>query len=87
MLLWPVQLRRDKIDDCSCEFPSVHPYRHVGQHGVAGSRFVYLMANDRGKNLPYQDVVKVCQCNGAGRLCGSSSDPLLLVPAALSTGG
>ena len=63
MLLWHMQLRRDQIDDCSCEFPSVHPYRHVGQHGVAGSRFVYLMANDRGKNLPYQDVVKVCRCS------------------------
>ncbi|XP_031554607.1 uncharacterized protein LOC116291575 [Actinia tenebrosa] len=42
-------------DHASVEFPNTHPYRH----GVLGTRFNYLMANDRpGQNLPYRDIVK-----------------------------
>lgn len=38
----------------SCEFPTVHPWRH-GQK----SRFSYLMACDHpDRNLPFQDIVK-----------------------------
>ena len=47
-------LRREQIDDCSCEFPIVDTCYH-GQP----QRFVYLMANDRPEqNLPYRDIVK-----------------------------
>ena len=51
-------MSRELIDGCSCEFPSVHPYRHVAS-SETDARFVYLMANDRGANLPYTDLVKV----------------------------
>ena len=37
------------------EFPASHPYRH----GVAGTRFVYLMASERDDALPFREVVKV----------------------------
>ena len=44
------------MDKASVEFPTTHPYRN----GVIGTRYNYLMANDRpGQNLPYRDVVKV----------------------------
>ena len=43
-------------DRASVEFPTTHPYRN----GMLGTRYNYLMANDRpGENLPYMDVVKV----------------------------
>lgn len=52
-------LRRWQTDSASCEFPSVHPQRHVqGRDAGEGARFTYLMGNDRGGNLPYIDVVK-----------------------------
>ena len=44
-----------KIDTCSAEFPTSHPYRN----GVTGTRYIYLMASDRKELLPYRDVVKV----------------------------
>eukprot|EP01137_Pigoraptor_chileana_P002687 Opistho-2@41870 len=45
---------RTKIDDASCEFPSVHPYRH----GMP-CRYVWMMASDRkGANVPYRDIVR-----------------------------
>ena len=44
------------VDKASVEFPTTHPYRN----GMVGTRYNYLMANDRpGENLPYRDVVKV----------------------------
>jgi len=43
------------VDKASVEFPTTHPYRN----GMVGTRYNYLMANDRpGENLPYRDVVK-----------------------------
>jgi hypothetical protein len=42
------------LDDASCEFPSTHPQRH----GVT-SKYTWMMANARGKNLPFRDIVKV----------------------------
>lgn len=45
-------------DRASAEFPNTHPYRH----GMFGTRYNYLMANDRpGENIPYRDIVKVCR--------------------------
>eukprot|EP00795_Rhopilema_esculentum_P003089 gene3089-1377_t len=42
-------------DDASVEFPTSHPYRQ----GLSGTRYNYLMANDRpGENIPYRDVIK-----------------------------
>lgn len=49
---------RTLADSCSCEFPSVHPYRNVQSCNNKPSRYLYLMANDQGQNLPYIDVVK-----------------------------
>lgn len=44
------------MDKASVEFPTTHPYRQ----GMAGTRYNYLMGNDRpGQNLPYRDVIKV----------------------------
>jgi len=43
-----------KIDRSSSEFPSTHPYRH----GVTGTRYVYLMANDK-ERVPFTDVIKI----------------------------
>ena len=43
------------VDPASVEFPTTHPYRH----GRSNSRYSYLMASDRGCNVPYRDVVKV----------------------------
>lgn len=43
-----------KIDHSSSEFPSTHPYRH----GVTGTRYVYLMANDK-ERVPFTDIIKV----------------------------
>ena len=46
------------VDPASVEFPTTHPYRH----GHNGTRYSYLMASDRGCNVPYRDVVKVLVC-------------------------
>lgn len=46
---------RIQIDSASAEFPSSHPYRN----GQTGTKFVYLMANDRSEMIPYRDLVKV----------------------------
>ena len=43
------------MDPASVEFPTTHPYRH----GHTNTRYSYLMASDRGCNVPYRDVVKV----------------------------
>ena len=44
------------VDEASVEFPTIHPYRN----GMYGTKFNFLMANDRpDQNLPYRDVVKV----------------------------
>eukprot|EP00455_Lapot_gusevi_P038684 TRINITY_DN4336_c0_g1_i3.p1 TRINITY_DN4336_c0_g1~~TRINITY_DN4336_c0_g1_i3.p1 ORF type:complete len:276 (-),score=77.12 TRINITY_DN4336_c0_g1_i3:177-911(-) len=41
------------VDQSSSEFPVVHPFRHSYP-----LRYTYLMANARGANLPYRDIVK-----------------------------
>ena len=47
---------REQADKASVEFPSVHPYRQ----GLSGTRYSFLMANDRGgQTIPYRDIVKV----------------------------
>jgi carotenoid cleavage dioxygenase-like enzyme len=43
-----------ELDSSSCEFPSTHPLTHG-----RGSRYTWMMANARGKGLPFRDVVKV----------------------------
>ena len=45
-----------EVDQASVEFPTTHPYRH----GHTNTRYSYLMASDRGSNVPYRDVIKVC---------------------------
>lgn len=45
-----------EVDQASVEFPTIHPYRH----GHTDTRYSYLMASDRGSNVPYRDVIKVC---------------------------
>merc|ERR1712107_222536 len=45
-------------DACSCEFPAVHPLRHVVGPAEAVPRFTYLMANDSGLGVPYSHIVK-----------------------------
>ena len=48
--------KHEIVDNASVEFPTTHPYRQ----GLSGTRYNYLMANDRpGENIPYRDVVKV----------------------------
>eukprot|EP00658_Telonema_sp_P-2_P072676 TRINITY_DN61783_c0_g1_i2.p1 TRINITY_DN61783_c0_g1~~TRINITY_DN61783_c0_g1_i2.p1 ORF type:complete len:212 (-),score=37.04 TRINITY_DN61783_c0_g1_i2:245-880(-) len=49
------QVSWDRCCECSCEFPAVHPYRHVPNHPP---RYTYLMAADSGFTLPYLDIVK-----------------------------
>jgi len=44
-----------KIDRCSAEFPTVHPFRH----GTVDSCMTYVMASDRKESLPFCDVVKL----------------------------
>jgi len=39
----------------SCEFPAVHPYRHVPEQPL---RYTYLMAAAEGKALPFTTIVK-----------------------------
>ncbi|XP_057315890.1 apocarotenoid-15,15'-oxygenase-like isoform X2 [Hydractinia symbiolongicarpus] len=46
---------RTQIDSASAEFPSSHPYRN----GQTGTKFIYLMANDRNEMIPYRDLVKL----------------------------
>eukprot|EP00794_Sanderia_malayensis_P020118 gene20118-22089_t len=50
------------VDEASCEFISIHPYRH----GFQGTNFNYLMANDRqGQNVPFRDVIKYDTATGS----------------------
>lgn len=62
-------LKRRVADSCSCEFPAIHPYRHVtgGSTGVPAVRYTYLMAADKGCATPYQAVVKHDAQEEAGR--------------------
>jgi len=47
-------ITREKADECSCEFPSVHPFMNGKPF-----RFGYLMASDFPFHpIPYQEVVK-----------------------------
>jgi len=48
-----------QVDHCSCEFPAVHPGRHVIGPPDDVPRYTYLMANDGGLTLPYTHIVKV----------------------------
>lgn len=81
-------LKRERLDDCSCEFPIVDA-RYHGQR----QRFIYLMANDRpGQNLPYRDIVKCDVLDGAERREAWHSEALVGEPtfaprAATSTDG
>eukprot|EP00928_Gymnodinium_smaydae_P029081 TRINITY_DN22004_c0_g1_i1.p1 TRINITY_DN22004_c0_g1~~TRINITY_DN22004_c0_g1_i1.p1 ORF type:complete len:943 (-),score=113.58 TRINITY_DN22004_c0_g1_i1:214-2973(-) len=45
-------------DPCSCEFPAVHPGKHVISSSDTMPRYTYLMANDGGCRVPYTHVVK-----------------------------
>mmetsp|Transcript_125405 Transcript_125405/g.316023 ORF Transcript_125405/g.316023 Transcript_125405/m.316023 type:complete len:923 (+) Transcript_125405:83-2851(+) len=48
-----------QADACSCEFPAVHPGRHVIGPSDDLPRYTYLMANDNGLRVPFTHVVKV----------------------------
>merc|ERR1719153_669469 len=47
-----------QADRCSCEFPVVHPGRHVIGPTDSVPRFTYLMANDDGLGVPFTHIVK-----------------------------
>ena len=58
---------RAQVSDTKAEFPASHPYRH----GVAGTRFVYLMASERDDALPFREVVKVSDVSPKSGFSGS----------------
>ena len=62
-------MTRKISDRCSCEFPAIHPYKHVtgGKSGIEPARFTYLMAADQGCATPYRAVVKHDGFNQGGR--------------------
>jgi len=46
--------KREKVDNCSCEFPTTHPFINGEKW-----RYAYLMAADSPHQpVPYQDIVK-----------------------------
>jgi len=52
-------LKRTVADPCSCEFPVIHPYRHVSVGNASEApRYTYLMAAADGLRAPYTAVVK-----------------------------
>jgi len=53
-------MSRELADQCSCEFPCVHPYRHISSTAdqVQPPRYTYLMAAADGKRVPFTTIVK-----------------------------